>query len=291
MKKTIKLFLLLSLSSFFPLFLNAEEVISRFIQGGLPTEPSDRKWQKAKGVDVLMAPQAFVKPGIKEPSVPRAKVFSLHNGSEIAFLLQWHDPTKDEATNMPDRFSDACAIQFPAEEGDTPPNFMMGEKGKPVHIILWKAVWEKDIREGYQDVEHAYPNYYVDGYPMAKTRENKPLYPVKDLPEEAKKFLPGIAVGNPLSDLTRKTPFEELIAEGFGTITTQKHFDVTGKGIWKNSYWKVVIKRKLNTGDPFDSVLKQGENFFSIAIWDGEKKQAGSRKNYSAAGWLTLRIE
>lgn len=39
---------------------------------------------------------------------------------------------------MPDKFSDACAIQFPLKSTDKP-SLAMGEKNKPVYIIHWKA--------------------------------------------------------------------------------------------------------------------------------------------------------
>ena len=43
--------------------------------------------------------------------VQSVKVSSLNNGSG-AFRLEWYDLTKDDAVNMPDKFSDACAISF-----------------------------------------------------------------------------------------------------------------------------------------------------------------------------------
>lgn len=292
MTRTIKLLLVLAFITALSSYSSAEEVVSRFIKGPLPSEPTDKTWEKAKTVDILMEAQRSIRPGIKEPIAQKIKVSSLNNGSEIAFRLEWYDPTMDGMVNMPDKFSDACAIQFPMGKGTAAPSFMMGEEGKPVHIIHWKAAWQKDIKEGYQDVEHAYPNYNVDSYPLVKTVENKAHYPVNDLPKEARVFMAGIAAGNPLSDTARKVPVEELNAEGFRTITTQAKNDATARGIWENSHWKVVILRKFDSKDPADSVLKKGgQNLFSIAVWDGGSGNIGGRKSYSAAGWLNLKIE
>ena len=188
--KTIKIFLCIIAFGFIitsPCF--AETIISKSVKGALPLNPADKAWNNAKTVDIHMQAQRSIRPGINTPSVPSVKVSSLNNGSEIAFRLEWQDQTRNDTTNMPDKFSDACAIQFPVKKGDTAPSYMMGDDEKFVHIIHWKSAWEKDIAEGYQDVEHAYPNYNVDGYPLTKTVENKALYPINNFTEEAMFFL------------------------------------------------------------------------------------------------------
>ncbi|GAB4411219.1 MAG: hypothetical protein OHK0032_07100 [Thermodesulfovibrionales bacterium] len=291
--KTMKIFfLILTFTFILSSHSFAETVISRFIKGSLPIDPSDKAWNNAVPVEVHMEAQRSIRPGIKEPVVQSVRVSSLNNGSEIVFRLQWRDPTKNDTVNMSDKFSDACAIQFPIGKGATAQSFMMGDEGKPVHIIHWKAAWEKDIAEGYQDVEHAYPNYNVDGYPLMRQVEGKAVYPVNSFTEEARAYMAGISAGNPLSDTKRGVPVEELNAEGFRTITTQSRNDARARGIWESSSWKVVIARKLNSGDPADSVLKRGESsLMSIAVWDGGSGDVGGRKSYSADGWLTLKIE
>ena len=231
--KTIKIFLCIAAFGFIITSLSfAETITSKFVKGTLPLDPADKAWDNTKLVDIHMEAQRSIRPGIKEPIVSTVKVSSLNNGSEIAFLLEWQDPTRNDTVNMPDKFSDACAIQFPVLRGDIAPSFMMGDEDKVVHIIHWKAAWEKDIAEGYQDVEHAYPNYNVDGYPLMKTVENKAHYPINSFTKEARVFMAGIAVENPLSDTTRKVPVEELNAEGFRTITTQTKNDALAKGTW-----------------------------------------------------------
>src|SRR4030065_1849528 len=170
----------------------AETITSKFVKGALPLNPADKAWNTAKTVDSHMQAQKSIRPGINTPSVPSVKVSSLNNGSEIAFRLEWYDLTKDDTVSMPDKFSDACAIQFPVGKGDTAPSYMMGEDDRYVHIIHWKSAWEKDIAEGYQDVEHAYPNYNVDGYPLTKTVDKKALYALKTFPKEARSFFAGV---------------------------------------------------------------------------------------------------
>lgn len=270
----------------------AETLVSKPVKGPLPADPADKAWGKANPVDIHMEPQRSIRPGISEPSTPSVRVSSLHNGSEIAFRLEWRDATKNDAANMSDMFSDACAIQFPLLQGDAAPSYMMGDDEKLVHIIHWKAAWERDITEGYQDVEHAYPNYNIDGYPLMKTAEGKARYPIKDFTKEATAYMAGISAGNPVSDTQRKVPAEELNAQGFRTITTQAQNDAWAKGTWNSGSWSVVIKRKLDSGDGADSLLKKGKpGLMAVAVWDGGSRNAGGRKSYSGDGWITLKVE
>lgn len=291
--KTIKIFLCILAFGFTITSMSfAETIISKPVKGTLPLDPADKAWNNAKPVVIHMEAQRSIRPGINTPSVPSVKVSSLNNGSEIAFRLEWSDPTRNETVNMSDKFSDACAIQFPLSNEGAAPTYMMGDEDKYVHIIHWKAAWEKDIADGYQDVEHAYPNYNVDGYPLAKTVENKAHYPINSFTEEARVYMAGIAAENPLSDTKRKVPVEELNAQGFRTITTQVQNNAMGKGIWDSSSWKVVIVRKLNSGDSADSILKRGQStVIAIAVWDGGSENVGGRKNYYADGWINLEIE
>jgi hypothetical protein len=292
MKKIKILIYILTLSLAFASQSFAETIVSKSVKGPLPSDPSDKAWNKAKPVDIHMEAQRSIRPGINEPSTPSVKLSSLNNGAEIAFRLEWQDPTKDDAINMSDKFSDACAIQFPVVMTKTAPSYMMGDDEKLVHIIHWKAAWERDIAEGYQDVEHAYSNYNIDGYPLMKTAENKAVYPIKSFTKEATVYMAGISSGNPVSDIDRKVPVEELNAQGFRTITTQQKNDASGKGVWNSSTWSVVIKRKLNSGDEADSQLKKGQDaLMALAIWDGGDKNIGGRKSYSGDGWIILKIE
>lgn len=269
----------------------AVEIVSNHIKGPLPLDPLDKAWKRTEAAIVYMHPQNSIRPGISEATVGSVKISSLNNGEEIAFKIQWHDWTKDDQLNMSDKFSDAVAIQFPVKIKSFAPSYIMGEDEKMVHIIHWKAAWEKDIKEGYQDVEHAYPNYQVDFYPGVKTREEgKSYYPVSEFSEEAKVFLAGIQAGNSLSDFNRKRPVEELYAEGFRTLTTKPDITAKARGVWTGSGWTVVIARPMNTKIDGDSLLTRGSNFFAIAIWDGGSGNVGARKNHSGS-WLTLKIE
>lgn len=289
MKRILLSFLILTIG-FVSYAFGEPLIVSKAIKGDLPLDPVDSIWDTAKAIVIPMSPQNIAKPGITESTVPSVKIWSLHNDKDIAFKIEWYDPTRNDSVNIPDRFSDACALQFPVNT-DEEPTFMMGQKENPVHIIQWRASWDKDIAMGFQDVEHAYPNYNIDGYPMMMGR-NKAIYPISDFPNEARVFMPGLSVGNSLSNPNVTLSVEELNAEGFGTLTVQERQNSKGKGVWDYAYWKVVISKPLNSGDIADAVITPGKTVpLAIAIWDGGKNNVGGKKNFSEGGWIRLKIE
>ena len=101
-------------------------------------------------------------------------------------------------------------------------------------------------------------------------------------------YNPGRATGNILSDNNlRRSPVEDLNAEGFSTLTTQAHQDVDGKGNWNNNRWTVVFKRALKTSDSNDTQFTGGKVSMAIAIWDGHNKERNGQK--AVTQWQTLK--
>lgn len=118
---------------------------SSFVEGPLPQDPSDPIWQKAQKVDFPLAGQIVEEPRLFHPSIDLLSARSLYNQKEIAWLLEWDDPTqslgKDEES---DPLPDAVQIQIPVQltSGDLygeKPYFLEGDLGHPVHLWYWNA--------------------------------------------------------------------------------------------------------------------------------------------------------
>jgi DMSO reductase family type II enzyme heme b subunit len=101
-------------------------------------------------------------------------------------------------------------------------------------------------------------------------------------------YNPGRATHNILSDASmRRSPIEDLNAEGFSTLTTQAQQDVDGKGNWSNNRWSVVFKRTLKTKDANDTQFSGGKTPMAIAIWNGGNKERNGQK--AVTQWQTLK--
>ncbi len=235
-------------------------IMAKKVSEELPLDPKDRMWTEAYAITVPLAPQVMAKPRIYESRIKELKVRALHNTRDIAFLVEWEDPTEDATVDI-DRFSDAVALEFPSQVAKAKPHFAMGDKENPVNIWFWKAAWQK--RE-----------------------EKQRLYAMVD------DFAGGIEVNNPVSK-QRMNPVENIIAQGFGSATDMEKAEtqnVTGRGIREGNKYLVVFKRALTSQERFDAIFKEGGvTPVSFAVWDGSEGHRGGRKVVST--WYYVGVE
>ncbi len=263
------------------------QLVSAYLASGLPTaDPTAAAWGRANPVEVPLTAQNIVLPMLGTGSIPTIQVRSLNDGAWIAFRLEWADATKNDKAIAQDQFRDAAAIQLPLNQ--TVPGVCMGVRGQPVNLWHWKADWQNDIDNGFQDLFAAYPNFWKDYYPFAV---GTPPFkaPVDFAGPDARRFLVGWAVGNPLSDPARVTPVEELVAEGFGSATHRVQQTVLGRGVWAAGKWSVVFARPLRTSEQTQAQLAPGgKGIIAVAAWDGANMEVGARKQVSADLALTI---
>jgi hypothetical protein len=185
-------------------------------------------------------------------AIESLSVQSLHDGSRIAFRLTWKDATEDKTTDLSNRFVDAVALQLPLKVEEQP-TFMMGHQGARVNIWRWKALTQEGER---------YPKSYADDYyrDAALSRQ-----------------LPGFLA-----------PFEQLVAEGFGSLTRCKEQNLEGSAQWQKGEWSVVLVRDFASNE--GAVLKPGlESKIAFAVWDGSAKERNGQK--SLTQWIDFKIE
>ncbi len=84
----------------------------------------------------------------------------------------------------------------------------------------------------------------------------------------------------------------ELNAKGFKNITVQppESQNVTGKGIYQNGRWKIVLKRALNTEDVKGDIQFEVGKLIPVAfaIWDGSNNDVGGQKSVSSWYYVSL---
>jgi len=243
-------------------------------------------WNELIPKQVVLLPQNLTTPSKLEVSVRNIEVRVVHNGTWIGVALSWLDDAPNHVTAT-GRFSDAVAVGFPQGDpfGTSP---FMGNPGL-VEINYWKALWQHDIDHGYQDVTDRHPYTVADEYvgyrsehlPDSNPASGVPIAEVMKSPE-GMQSLPAVAVGNPVSQLHRTTPVEQLVAEGYGTLTTQKQQDSRAHSAYAEGRWNVVITRPLNTGDSADAVLAiDSLTAINFAVWQGSAGDVSGRKNYA----------
>jgi hypothetical protein len=250
-----------------------------YVSGTLPVDdPTSGTWGDAQRVVVPLVAQQFVPPFLERAHLAAIEVRALHDGEVLAFLLEWDDESVDDLDGIR-RYHDAVAVQLPARSGSTPPALTMGAPGSPVHILQWRATWQRDIDSGgTTGVDQIYPEVVHDVMP-------DDVLP----PETAQLYWVGREAGNPLSQVSRTTPVEEVVAEGFGSVTHLSSQTAVGRGVHEDGRWRVVVavpSVRAGVGDP----LAPGTSWpVAFAVWLGSEENRGSRKHI--ADWQTVVLE
>ena len=228
---------------------------ARLVEGELPVGPEDAAWGRVSPMTLPLSGQVITRPVWPEPSARALTVRALHNGMEIAFLLEWQDNTKNDRLT-PGTFRDGIAIGLPL--GDAPAFFCMGQLDHYINIWHWKADWQSDI-----DRRAAKTS--------SKTRDGVRTFEV--IPR-------------------RVSSVEDLIGGGFSTLTTkEKQGRVQGKAAWKDGVWHVVMRRPLVSEEQENEakLIPGRVQTISFAVWNGENKERNGQK--AVAPWFQLVID
>jgi hypothetical protein len=228
---------------------------SYLVQGDLPSAADDTSWRKISPTTIPLSGQVITRPVWPEPTVRALTVRSVHNGTDIAFLLEWQDNTKNDRLT-PGTFRDGVAIGLPL--GDAPAFFCMGQLDHYINIWHWKADWQSDIDRR-----------------AARTSEKKEggVRTFEVIPR-------------------RVSSVEDLIGGGFSTLTTkEKQGRVQGQALWKDGVWHVVMRRPLASEEQEnEATLVPGRvQTVSFAVWNGENKERNGQK--AVAPWFQLSID
>jgi len=229
-------------------------VRAHFQEGNVPSYPSDPAWETVTPLPLPLSGQIITRPVWPNPSVPVLSIRSIHNGKEVAFLLEWQDATKNE-TLTPGVFRDGAALALPI--GNAPAFFCMGQLDHYVNIWHWKADWQSDVDRRAARAKE-------------KKRRRKGPRRFEVIPR-------------------RPSSVEDLIGGGFSTLTSKKRQGrIKGQAEWKRGLWRVVMKRPLTVdGDDLDNeaMLIPGRlQAVGFAVWNGNGQKA-------VASWMQLQID
>src|SRR5713101_1429614 len=255
--------------------LAQETVVVRvkLIQGDVPTDPLAPIWNTTPATEFPMSPQVHWPKRILQVTVKSIKVRGVHNTKQIAFLLEYADPTQDPA--------DAAALEFMV--GDKKAHFAHGQpmaqvEGGPVNIWYWR-----NDTPGAADMS-------AKGFGTLKKKDQQDVQAkgvwkadkMKVKHKERKIVLRKDAKGEPVKNPKTGEPL-------FDEETKVVEDDVTG-------VWRVVFTRALTTTDPNDAQFQMGTfPNIAFAVWDGQKldsgdvKESGSQKAISS--WWYFNVE
>lgn len=235
-----------------------ESVVVRvkLIQGEVPTDPTAPLWEKIPAAEFPLSPQVHWQTRIGTVTVKSLKVRGVHNNKQIAFLLEYADPTQDPA--------DAAALEFMV--GDKKAHFAHGQpmaqvEGGAVNIWYWRndTPGAADMtakgfgtlkKEAQQDVQAK--GVWKDEKTKITFKERK----VSLRKDDKGNMVKDPKTGDPVVDEETKVVEQEA----------------TG-------VWRVVFTRALTTTDKEDVQIQPGTfPNIAFAVWDGKKLESGDMK-------------
>ncbi len=257
----------------------ATEVVAKFVPEVPRLEPNDERWSSAPELLTKLLLQDQAPPKLDRPGVETVRVRALRDDQWLSFRLEWSDPSVDELVAAA-RFGDMAAVQLPFMAGADVPDGAMGQVGRPVRISLWRASHDHDHRTGKDQVSALYPNAVVDHFPPDAAGAQKEAM--------ALLYAPARANRNPVASRRPDSSTEDLVAEGFGSLSPAAEQVSMGQGAHADSAWRVVISRPLDAKEG-EALRPGGRTYVAFAIWQGADGNVGSRKMRSA--WVPLTIE
>lgn len=233
-------------------------------------DPNSPAWDDAQQAEIPLTAQEVTYP-FGGGTVASVAVKALHHDHSLYLRVEWADDTRDVATDAVNHFADAVAIEFPATAKSSVPSVCMGQADDGVNVWQWRAdrqqratVWPRG----------AHPNGYVDEYPL----RTKLAYPALD-------------VGNPVARTHQAA--QDLVAEGFGTLSPASVQAVKAHGVFEESQakgtWAVVFRRpfaKPGPGQPGFAVRDKSDVAF--AVWQGQEDERNGRKSVSQFAQLVV---
>lgn len=219
------------------------------------------QWQSIRPVFLPTTSQQ-VTPPVGGGAIERIAVRAVHFGDRLYVMLEWSDRTPDEVSDRYEAFSDAAAIQFPAEAGSEVPAICMGQADQAVNIWQWRADQQQpppDLPEG----------GYVDLYPSTD-----------DL------YFPAREAGNPLSQDDERVAVHSLVAGGFGTLEIADQGGLEGNAVHKDGRWMVVFSRAFESAHDMQPSFDGTPVDVAFAVWDGSQDERDGLKSVSAFAQL-----
>ena len=246
------------------------------VAGELPDDPNDPLWEDAEELRIPLSGQIVAAPRWQNHQIDLVKVRAIFNDKEIAFLFTYFDRFKDTEHKPELEIKERADKFFSNKElGDSyvraQPDMEAGIPGR--HVI----------------------NNYRDSIAIQ--------FPVK-IPETREKphFLRGMGKSVNLwvwkSDLQEqgKNPVEETNTKHFKKpmkVQPEASQNTTGKGVYEDGQWKVVMKRSLTTDDPKKDIqFEKGRLIpFVLNAWDGTNGDHQLIMSLSAWSFVYLPIE
>lgn len=250
--------LILRVTDVNPAVAQSQSIVAWRVDESPDLDPDAPIWDEIQRMSVPLTSQQVTVPA-GGGTVPSVRVSAAHHDRILYLNVEWTDNTLNEASGAPEEFTDAAAIQIPAEHGSSVPAVCMGQADGAVNIWQWRADRQKGLDQLGKGAD------FVDVYPST----DELFFPAQSA---------GNALATPGADVV-----QNLVASGFGTLEPASVGVVAGQGRFSDSQWRVVFARPFPAPDEFQPTFEEGLEFdVAFAVWDGHRGDRDGQKSVSS---------
>lgn len=220
---------------------------------------NDVAWSTAKAVELV---SKGVFPSNKDRSTT-VQLKSVHTASHVYLQVRWKDETKDDQIHKPWTWDDAknAYVEGPEREDMISVAFELSGPFTPDMLSGVEAVWDvwhwkasRTNLQGYaMDRTHRYTKEQWQGKGKShKARNGDTVWIAR--PEDA-----GDTVEKKQAAPAAKG--EAKVTQYLSGTPTGSAADVKAKAAWADGWWTLEFERKLDTGNPDDTVFAPGKSY------------------------------
>jgi cytochrome c oxidase cbb3-type subunit 2 len=252
------------------------------VQGALPAAPKDSAWREVERFYIPLVGQIVVKPRWFAPTVDGVWVQALHNGTELAVRVTWHDPSKSPDPEWDEWQGLVTSFMEPHEE---PGSSAAGGPTSPGAAAQAPATGPA-------------PAPTASATPPAPSVAPLPDKLVVQFPVsiptgmERPYFLMGTS-GKPTYLWTWQSNPEaaqEARGKGFGNVEALGGGQLAARSSFDQGEWSVVFRRPLANADSANRLNFRSGVAIPMAIfaWDGNNGETGTKGSISTWYYIYL---
>ena len=253
------------------------------VEGDLPASVDDAAWETAERFYVPLVGQVIVRPRWFSPTVDGVWVQALHDGSELALRVVWHDPSESPDPDWDEWQSKVLALMAPA---DAPPEASAASADTAAGEAIAPAEAESDTTAVAPASPGAsYPDALVIQFPRAiPDGMERPFFLMGDDrdPVYLWRWESGQQAASELlaRELARYEPLDGAEA---GALTTEAVFD--------QGEWRLMLRRTMDAEGVADRLGFETGRAIPMALfaWDGSNGETATQG--AIGSWYFLYLD
>ncbi len=252
------------------------------VEGDLPASVDDAGWDLAERYYVPLVGQVIVRPRWFSPTVDGVWVQALHNGSELALRLVWHDPSESPDPQWDEWQSKVLALMAPADSpADASPDTAAAGASEQGPLSGSQAdttaVAAASPGASYPDaLAVQFPRSIPDGM-------ERPYFLMGD--DRDPVYLWRWESGQQASELLARglARYEPLGGSQPGALVAEAVFD--------QGEWRLMLRRTLDAGGIEDRLGFEPGRAIPMALfaWDGSNGETGAQG--AIGSWYFLYLD